>query len=183
VHYALDALGLAAGDPRGVTVTGGLPFAGGAGSNYMTHSIAAMVDTLRYDPGSFGLVSGVGMHMTKHTYAAYSTTPPAERVVPGDDAGVQARLDGNRMKAIRDRATGPATVATYSVVHDRDGQASWGLVICDLPQGDRCYAKVLDRDLLADLEVEDWVGRSVHLVAGDTLGIDGVGEDVNIARA
>ena len=39
-----DALGLDADDPRGVTVTGGLPFAGGAGSNYLTHAIAAMVD-------------------------------------------------------------------------------------------------------------------------------------------
>src|SRR5207237_5855907 len=64
VNFALDALGLPADDPRGVTVTGGLPFAGGAGSDYMTHSIAALTDVLRADPGSVGLVSGVGMHMT-----------------------------------------------------------------------------------------------------------------------
>ena len=56
VGFALDALGLEADDPRGFTVTGGLPFAGGAGSDYMTHSIAAMVDVLRDDPGSLGLV-------------------------------------------------------------------------------------------------------------------------------
>ncbi len=53
VHFALDALGVDQGDPRGVTVTGGLPFAGGAGSDYLTHSIATMVDVL---PGRPGLV-------------------------------------------------------------------------------------------------------------------------------
>src|SRR5262249_10873233 len=72
VHFALDALGVAPGDARGVTVTGGLPFNGGAGSNYLSHSIAAMTDVLRADPGSVGLVSGVGMHMTKHVYGLYS---------------------------------------------------------------------------------------------------------------
>ena len=40
--------------PRGVTVTGGLPFSGGAGSDYMMHSIATMADVLRADPGAVG---------------------------------------------------------------------------------------------------------------------------------
>ena len=43
--------------PRAVTVTGGLPFAGGAGSDYMTALIATMADVLRDDPGSVGLVA------------------------------------------------------------------------------------------------------------------------------
>ena len=46
--------------PRGrragaVTQTGGLPYHGGPGSNYMTHALAAMVETLRRDPGSYGV--------------------------------------------------------------------------------------------------------------------------------
>jgi acetyl-CoA C-acetyltransferase len=63
VHLACDALGLAVDDPRGLTVTGGLPFAGGAGSNYLLHSIATMVDVLRADPGSLGIVSGLCMQI------------------------------------------------------------------------------------------------------------------------
>ena len=81
LHFALDALGLdgpgLAGSNRNVTVTGGLPFAGGPASNYMGHALCAMVAHLRADPGSLGLVSGVGMHMAKHTAALYSTTPGA----------------------------------------------------------------------------------------------------------
>src|SRR5207253_11086067 len=80
-----DALGLAAGDGRSLTVTGGLPYFGGPARNYMTHSIATMVQTLRADPGSYGLVSGIGMLMTKHVAGVYSTTPgPADRKSVGE---------------------------------------------------------------------------------------------------
>ena len=50
LHFACDALGLEAGDPRGVTLTGGLPYHGGPASGYLTHSIAALVERLRADP-------------------------------------------------------------------------------------------------------------------------------------
>ena len=42
VEAACAALGLACDDPRGLTVTGGLPFFGGPGNNYSMHAIAAM---------------------------------------------------------------------------------------------------------------------------------------------
>lgn len=161
VGFAIDALGLDPRDERGFTVTGGLPFAGGAGSDYLTHSIAAMTDTLRAAPGSMGMVSGVGMHMTKHVYALYSTTPGAVR--PPDAIAVQARLDAGPRATIRDRHDGGATVATYSVVHGRDGDAEWGLAVCDVGNHQRCYARVTDADVLASMEAEEWVGRRVEL--------------------
>lgn len=166
VHLALDALGLRADDPRGLTVTGGLPFAGGAGSNYLTHSIAAMVEVLRGDPGAAGLVTGVGMHLTKHVAAVYSTEPgPVTR--PDLDA-IQAAVDADHPPVpVTDTAEGPATVATYSVVHGRDGAPQWGLAVVDLPDGTRAYARVEEPDLLAAMEAEEWVGAEVHLVTGD----------------
>jgi acetyl-CoA C-acetyltransferase len=166
VHLACDALGMATDDPRGLTVTGGLPFSGGAGSNYLLHSIAAMVDVLRADPGALGLVSGVGMHMTKHVYGLYATTPPpAGRPTPPDGAAVQARLDAEHPATpIVDRWDGPATIATYTVAHGRGGGAEWALVVADVPDGSgRAYGRVEDADLLAALEAEEWVGREVQL--------------------
>jgi acetyl-CoA C-acetyltransferase len=168
VLLALDALGLGADDDRGVTVTGGLPFSGGAGSNYVLHSIAAMTDVLRADPGSAGLLSGVGMHLTKHVYAAYSTTPGA--VVLPDELPPPSPP-----RAIVDVHAGPATVATYTVLHGRDGEPEWGLAVCDVDDGARCYAKVLDRDLLDHVEQVEWVGTTVDLVDG--------GGGVNVVRA
>jgi len=161
VFLAIDALGLDPADERGFTVTGGLPYFGGAGSDYLTHSIATMVDVLRRDPGSFGMCSGVGMHLTKHVYGVYSTVPP-ERAPRPDERAAQPRLTP---RSIVDSHTGPATIATYTVLHGRDGDPEWGLAVCDLGTGARCYAKVREPDLLAELERDECVGREVELVA------------------
>jgi acetyl-CoA C-acetyltransferase len=166
VLLACDALGIdPAVDGRTFTVTGGLPFAGGAGSGYVLHSLASMVEVLRADPGSLGLVSGVGMHLTKHAYGVYSTTPPAGPAasVVGADATVQARLDATPTVAITDRFDGEATIASYTVAHGRDGAAQSALVLADLPDGSRAYGRATDADLLAALEADEWVGRTVHL--------------------
>lgn len=168
VHLACDALGLAPDDPRGLTVTGGLPFAGGAGSNYMLHSIATMVDVLRADPGSHGLVSGVGMHMTKHVYGLYSTTPPGRVPVP-PDGSVQHGLDATPPATIVDEHAGSVGIASYTVAHGRDGSPEWGLVIGDIPGSGgpaRVYGRVSDTDLLAELEARECVGATAELVPG-----------------
>jgi acetyl-CoA C-acetyltransferase len=163
VFFALDALGMTQDDPRSLTQTGGLPFAGGAASNYMGHSIAAMVDTLRSDPASAGMVTGVGMHMTKHVAGVYSTDP-GSATMPSSPAPEAATV------AIRDRHDGPATIAAYSVVHGRSGEPEWALLVCDVEPGVRCYARVDgDADLLAELEAAEWVGRTVTVRADDAV--------------
>ena len=161
VNFARDALGMGDDDGRAITVTGGLPFAGGAGSDYMMHSIATMTDVLRDDPGAIGLVSGVGMHMTKHVFGVYSTTPG--EVSPPTAPRTAAT------RPIRDTYAGPATVAAYTVAHGRGGEAERGLAVCDLPgaAGERAYARIDDPVLMADAEATELVGVNVDLVAGD----------------
>ena len=75
VEIACAEIGLAENDPRGLTVTGGLPFFGGPGNNYVTHGIAEMMRRLRAAPGRFGLVSANGNYLTKHSWGVYSTAP------------------------------------------------------------------------------------------------------------
>jgi len=169
VNFAQAALNLAENDVRGVTQTGGLPYHGGPGSNYMTHSIAAMAETLRADPGSFGLTSGVGMHMQKHTYGLWSTVPGAVNF-EGDSPAVEVAPS----VAIVTSPEGPATVATYSVLHGREGTPTSTLLICDLPDSSRCYA-MLDGgpDVFEQVETEELIGRRVTLTPKD---------DVNVAQ-
>ena len=161
IEFASDALGLAADDARPLTVTGGLPFHGGPGNNYMSHSVATMVQKLREDPSATGMVSGVGMHMTHHVFAVYSAEPGA--LEPPDEAAVQARVEATPRRKIRNAATGSARVAAYSVVHDREGPA-WGLAVCDLPEGDRCYARLDDLQRMRESEEKEWVGQDVELI-------------------
>src|SRR6185436_2136494 len=135
LHFARDALGLATDDPRGMTVTGGLPYHGGPASGYLTHSIAAIVERLRADPDGAGLVSGVGMHMTKHVFGVYAAAPGPVGPPAGREAQRLAERSGHaRVVAEHD---GEATVGAYSVVHGRDGRPEWGLLVCDLAGGAR----------------------------------------------
>jgi acetyl-CoA C-acetyltransferase len=155
LHFAADALGIAPTDPRGLTVTGGLPYHGGPASGYLTHSIAAIVERLRADPGAFGLVSGVGMHMTKHVYGCYSTVPGNVRAPapsqPADEVPVVANHEGD------------ARVSAYSVVHGRDGEPEWAILVCDLDGGARTYAQLRDADACAAVERTELVGSTVRL--------------------
>ena len=59
VELAVAALEIAPDDSRGLTVTGGLPYFGGPGNNYTTHSIATVTDILR-DPASAAHRGGGG---------------------------------------------------------------------------------------------------------------------------
>ena len=164
VCFACDALGIdPLTDPRSLTVTGGLPYAGGPASNYPSHAVASMVEVLRADPGSLGLVSGVGMHMTKHVAGLYSTDPSRGR------PSVMAATSTTEPVTvpITDRWDGSGTVAAYSVVHGRDGEPQWAVAVVDLPEeGGRAYARADgDPGLLGDMEAHEWVGRPVTLRA------------------
>ncbi|MEX2256144.1 MAG: acetyl-CoA synthetase [Acidimicrobiia bacterium] len=173
VNFAKDALGITDDDARPLTVTGGLPYHGGAGSNYMTHSIATMADVLRADPGSYGMVSGVGMHMTKHVFGVYSTEPGD--VAPPEQAAVRAALDAAPTPAIVERHDGEATVAAYSVVHGRDGEPEWAALVCDVPGG-RAYARLIDDHSLFEAEATELVGARVRLTPTEIdLPIGGTG--------
>jgi acetyl-CoA C-acetyltransferase len=167
LNFARDALGVAADDARPLSVTGGLPYHGGPGSGYMTHSIAQMARVLRADPGALGMVSGVGMTMTKHVFGVYSTTPGT--ATPPAAAEVQQRLDAAGASAIADTWDGDATVTAYSVVHGRDGEPEWALLVCDVDgTGERrTYARSTDVDLMTSAESEELVGRRVRLATVD----------------
>jgi acetyl-CoA C-acetyltransferase len=176
LNFARDALGMSIDDPRSLTVTGGLPYHGGPGSGYMTHSIAHMARLLREHPGELGLTTGVGMANTKHVAGVWSTTPAAEGPRPPDEARIAAELPP--AVPIVEEHDGPATIAAYSVVHGRDGAPEWGLLVCDVdgPQGPaRCYARLDDRDTLARAERDELVGTVVALRPDHVHGSTGDG--------
>jgi acetyl-CoA C-acetyltransferase len=163
LHFACDALGIDPLDPRGLTVTGGLPYHGGPGSGYLVHAIATLAESLRADPGAYGLVSGVGMHMTKHMFGVYSTTPGPLK--PSAPARATASVP------VAAEHSGSATVAAYSVVHGRDGAPAWTLLVCDLDDGDaRSYARVDAPDLAAVGEARELVGATVRLTPTTVTG-------------
>ena len=159
VSVACDALGLAPDDPRGLTVTGGLPYFGGPGNNYVSHAIAQMVQRLRAAPGSFGLVTANGNYLTKHSAGVYSTRPPERPFARQDPALGQAELDRLPRPAFTELAQGPATLGTCTVSHGAQG-ANGALVIGTLDDGSRFIANTpTDTGLWDAMQREDFVGR------------------------
>ena len=168
VQLARDEVGIAAGDERPLTVTGGLPYAGGPASSYILHSIATMTERLREDPDAHGLVSGVGMHMTKHAFGVYSSRPAPVQVIDG--GALQRELDALPRRTVVDVHDGPATVVAYSVNHGRDGAPEFLVAVCELPDGSRCYARTDDADAMASAESDELVGAGITVAAGGDGG-------------
>jgi acetyl-CoA C-acetyltransferase len=163
VQMGLEALGLKPDDPRPITVTGGLPYAGGPGNNYVGHSIAAMVERLRGRREEFGMVTGNGWFVTKHSAGVYSARRPARpwrRTDPGID---QAHVDAQESPEFVEQAEGDAVVETYTVAFDREGEPEQGIVIGRLgASGDRArfFANTPpERELLWSMTREEFVGR------------------------
>jgi acetyl-CoA C-acetyltransferase len=154
INFTRDVLGIGDDDPRPLTVTGGLPYFGGPGNNYTAHSIAAMVETLRQHPGSSGLVSAVGMHMTNHSFAVYSSAPR-------DLAVKSVREPDRSVREIIPEANGPAVIVGYTVIHS--GPATHALAVCELPGGARCYARCDVPETVAAMAAQEWAGRTVSL--------------------
>ena len=112
-----DDLGIAADDPRPLTVTGGLPFFGGAGNNYSMHAIASMVRALRDRPGAYGFVGANGGFLSKYSVGVYSTTP--RPWTPFDSADLQREIDGWAAPALSGDDAIEGVVETYTVDHER----------------------------------------------------------------
>lgn len=121
VFNQCDHFGLSANDPRGLTLTGGLPFFGGAGNNYSAHAICEAVERVRAHRGQFALVGANGGWMSKYATGIYSTEP--------------ADWSGQRVAALPKAGNGvarsndpfdQATVESYTINHSRTGSdAVW----------------------------------------------------------
>lgn len=162
VESAMEALGVEDDDPRPLTLTGGLPYHGGPGSNYVTHAVANTFDWLRAGRGEHALVHGNGYYLTKHAVGVYSRTAPGEPPVP--DPALQTNLDAAAAPfPLAPSLPGTATVVAYTVPYDRDGVALTGVVLAQA-NGTRVVA-LADPALTEALVGSDGVGISVVLEA------------------
>jgi len=164
VQMGAEAFGLDVLDPRGLTVTGGLPYFGGPGNNYTTHAIATLVDLLRADPRALGLATGLGWFVTKHGVGLYSATPPPNGWRHADTSAAQAAIDATALDVVTGAdAAGEATVDAFTVIHDREQGPLRVPVIATRPDGRRVCAVVEDAAFAAEVSGGMLVGRRVDV--------------------
>ncbi len=152
------------------TVTGGLTFFGAPLNNYMTHATCAMVRRLRQTGGT-GLLYGQGEFVTKHHALVVSAEAPARAAIL-DDPSVQDAADSARgpVPLFSTSETGPGCVESFTVIYDREGAPSHGVVIARTDTGLRVLARLPPEhiDILTDLSVSP-IGMAGHIHAGDIL--------------
>lgn len=164
VLIAAEALGIDWRE-RTLTVTGGLPFFGGAGNNYSMHAIATMIERLRKKPGAYGLVLANGGFLSKEAVGVYSTAP-AENWAPISSADLQATIDETPAPALL-TATTQATIESFTVTF-KIGAPQRGYVLANTPKG-RILARTESghRATLTALAKDDPIGQPISIRSAD----------------
>lgn len=163
VFVACEALGIRGDDPRGLTLTGGLPYFGGPGNSYSLHAIAETVCEMRDKPGRFGFVGANGGTMSKYSVGVYSALPVDWR--QDRSTLVNEEIAALPTVAVTETADGPATVETYSVRYDWPVRT--GVIVGRLDaDGSRFMALTEDTDLVDLMSDSDPLG--VHIVVTST---------------
>ncbi|NKI18701.1 acetyl-CoA acetyltransferase [Spongiibacter sp. KMU-166] len=167
VHQARDILGIAANDPRPLSQTGGLPYFGGPGNNYSTHGLVSLVESLRKEPGSYGLLYANGGWMSKHAAGIYSTTPPSEAWQPAPSTHLQANVDAEAPIEMEAKPSGEAVLESY-IINYFKGQPLNSVVIGKLKSnGKRFYAlnAFEDSETLARTLSDKMLGSTIFVEA------------------
>jgi acetyl-CoA C-acetyltransferase len=169
---AIDALGLAPSDPRGLTVTGGLPYFGGPGNNYSMHAIAAIGERLRGEPGAYGLVGLNGGFQSKYGTVILSTIPSEW---PGCDRERLQRLRNEaEVPPVARQPEGWGRVLSYTVTYAK-GAPVRGIVLGELDSGERFLANNLDADVLERMVEQDLLEQRIYVTArpeGNRFALD-----------
>jgi len=177
VQIARNEFGIAADDPRKLTVTGGLPFHGGAGNNYVMNSIATMIEKLRQHPGKFGMVTANGGYLGKHAAGIYSTAPTIDRWRREAPSSYQKQIDEQLHPGMTETPQGSGIVETYTVVYGRDNNPERGIVIGRLgdgsdPDAQRFFANTPpDKELLETMTRSDFIGEQGKVAQNEGINI------------
>jgi len=102
--------------------------------------------------------------VTKHSIGCYSTTPPSDGFGRVDPLATQAAVHAQPRRETVGAYDGTMTVEATSIVFERDGTPSLGIVTGLTPDGRRALANTRDRDVMVSMTDEPWEGRTVPLV-------------------
>ena len=160
VFVICEALGLSGDDPRGLTLTGGLPYFGGPGNSYSLHGIAETVVEMRDKPGKFGFVGANGGILSKYSVGIYSTEPVEWRT--DRSAELKEQITALPKVDVTKEPDGAATIETYSVRYDWPIRT--GIIVGRLDSDDsRFMATTDDEDLVALMSDGDPLGAAISV--------------------
>jgi acetyl-CoA C-acetyltransferase len=159
---------------RQLTITGGMPFAGGPYNNYVLQATSRMADLLSDQNQSHGegarrrtgLISCVSGVLTKQAFAIWSNRPPKNRFSSRDLTGSVKRAA--RPRQVSTDFSGHASVAGYTTLYEK-GTAAKGVIIADVDDGRRVVAQTFEPSLISQMETTLFCGSRVNISDGVTF--------------
>jgi acetyl-CoA C-acetyltransferase len=146
---------------RALTVTGGLPFFGGAGNNYSMHAIATMVEKLREQRGDYGLILANGGFLSKEAVGVYSTDP-VDNWSPSDSNAIQAQIDARpKPRLLAENCT--ATVETYTVRYTKGIPSSCYAIATTGIDRVVAASRIGDPSIAEQMAKADPIGRQIQI--------------------
>lgn len=143
-----------------MTVTGGLGFAGAPINFAAGEGLIGMVETLRSDPGTLGVVQANGGFASKHAFAVLSSTPP-----PGPCIFAKTAPTRESRPMADAEARGSAVIDGITVEFDRHGPTR-AIALVRFEDGSRGWANADDAELMRSITETEWVGRTVAIANG-----------------
>ena len=159
-----EAIGLVPHDGARLTITGGLPFFGGAGNGYSLFAIAEMAHHLRERPESLGLVTANGGFMSKESVGLYGARRPASWR-PSEASGLDAEAATGRIP-VDTAPSGTGIVESFTIAYAR-GVPARAAIIGRTEQGRRFAAGAKPDDPSVEhLLTGEPIGRRVAIESG-----------------
>ena len=164
VSMAKKMIGIQEDDPRPLTLTGGLGFFGGPGNNYSLHAVATLAEKITQGAYSKGLVTALGWFMHKHAAGIYGSEPKTRDIGQDPIQDQKSPLAGNAPERIKEDASGPGLIETYTVIFSPDQTPSYGLIYGKTRDNHRFIAQTRrDPDIFKYLMQKSRVGERVNL--------------------
>ncbi len=150
-----------------LTVTGGMPFAGGPLNNYVLQATARMATLLRERGQGTGLVTSVSGYLTKQGFGVWSMSPGEGFAFADVTEEVAAQTPARTVSALVD---GPVTIRGCTVMYQED-RALCAVAVVDQADGSRSVANSQDTAVIARVETSECCGISAR-VEGGQLKLD-----------
>lgn len=146
--------------------TGAMPFAGGPFNSFVLHATCQLAEKLRSIKDSTGMVTTVSGVLTKQGFAIWGSEPARDGYRFIDVTDEVART-ANTLD-IEVNVTSEGVVVGYTVMyHKKEPQR--GIVIVDLPDGNRSIAFTEDPLTMDAMQKNEICGQTIHINKGQFI--------------
>ena len=142
---------------KNMTITGGMPFAGGPLNSFVIHSTIKMISKIREDNNKIGIVTGVSGMMTKQSYALWSKKPVIDFIhkdFTNDAMQMEQPIEISLLEE------GCGKIIGYTIINKNNKAVSIMCIDCD--DGKRKLITSSDESIIRSMEKKEWVEKKVY---------------------